>query len=62
MEQKGNMQASPAVRERPCLVCGRKFAVAGPYLRVCALCKESEEWQSGDDDFILHGLEAANDN
>lgn len=62
MEQNRNKPTLRAVRERPCLACGRKFATEGLYLRVCALCKESEEWQSGDDDFTLHPREAANDN
>lgn len=51
---------------RPCLACGQPFFAEGPFLRVCALCKESEEWLSGDADFALHTTPttkaAANDN
>lgn len=63
MEQNSNKRA-PASRvvPRPCLCCGTAFEAASPFLRVCPLCKESEEWQSGNVDFVQHERRAANDN
>jgi len=69
MEQNGNKrqnkrQNGPVakLRLRPCLGCGQAFLAEGPFLRICQICKESEEWQSGDCDVILHQGRAANDN
>nr|WP_298688810.1 hypothetical protein [uncultured Dongia sp.] len=65
MEQNSNKiqnERLPALRLRPCLGCGQWFLAEGPFLRICSLCKESEEWQSGDCDVVLHQGRAANDN
>lgn len=65
MEQNRNKrlgQQDTKPRKRPCLGCGAAFVAEGPFIRICGPCKESEEWQSGDADFALHGREAANDN
>jgi hypothetical protein len=65
MEQNSNKKQSGAPRRprtRPCLGCGQAFSAEGPFLRVCSQCKESEEWQSGDCDVVLHQGRAANDN
>ena len=62
MEQNINKQKAQACRrEVCCLGCGQTFVADGPFLRVCATCKESEEWQSGNCDIALHPA-AANDN
>jgi hypothetical protein len=66
MEQKGNIGKSrPADQRwrrtrRPCLLCGQGFRPGGPFIRICLPCKESEEWQSGNCDFVLSP--PANDN
>ena len=65
MEQTSNkskLRTTRKARRRPCLVCGQPFAVAGKFLRVCTMCKESEEWLSCDANFALHIGSAANDN
>jgi hypothetical protein len=62
MEQNRNKQASEQPQSRLCLACHRPFATSGPFLRICQTCKESEEWQSGDNDFAVHTKGAANDN
>jgi hypothetical protein len=65
MEQNSNKKQRghlPKLRLRPCLGCGQAFLAEGPFLRICQLCKESEEWQSGDCDVVLHQGSAANDN
>lgn len=59
MEQKGNMSGWSGARKSKCLCCDRAFLSPGPFLRICPACKESEEWQSGNCDFVLN---AANDN
>lgn len=62
MEQNRNKRkAKWRPRQVKCLGCGLAFRAESPFLRVCALCKESEEWQSGDCDIALHPV-AANDN
>jgi Zn finger protein HypA/HybF involved in hydrogenase expression len=58
MEQSRNITRQ-ARREGKCLCCGQPFPASGPFLRVCPACKASEEWQSGNCDFVLV---AANDN
>ncbi|MBI2253014.1 MAG: hypothetical protein HYU58_00190 [Proteobacteria bacterium] len=64
MEQNRNKdQSSPWAGLRRCLNCGSGFVARSPYLRVCDLCKEGEEWQSGNVDFVGHPAPApANDN
>ncbi|WP_374656144.1 hypothetical protein [Dongia sp.] len=63
MEQKSNKRRKrAAAAKRPCLACGTAFTAETPFLRICPLCKESEEWQSGNTDFALHEKEPANDN
>lgn len=65
MEQNSNIQIErrdTGPKMRPCLGCGAAFVAEGPFIRICPTCKESEEWQSGEADFALHGREAANDN
>jgi hypothetical protein len=63
MEQNSNKRArATRVALRSCLCCGAAFAAESPYLRVCPLCKESEEWQSGNVDFVQHERRPANDN
>jgi hypothetical protein len=63
MEQNRNKHmAAQLVRTRCCLGCHRSFTAEGPFLRICPLCKQSEEWLSGDGDFALHAMGAANDN
>lgn len=63
MEQNSNkrLRASCAIL-RSCLCCGAAFAAESPYLRVCPLCKEGDEWQSGNVDVVQHERRAANDN
>lgn len=62
MEQKGNKRkARWRAHAVKCLGCGEDFVAAGPFLRICPACKESEEWQSGDCDIALHPV-VANDN
>jgi len=64
MEQIGNNEKVPAAgsrrRTRACLACGAGFRPASRFIRICPSCKESEEWQSGNCDFVLQP--AANDN
>lgn len=63
MEQNSNKRSRPSrVAMRPCLGCGAAFVAESPFLRICPLCKESEEWLSGNVDFTLHSQNAANDN
>ena len=53
MEQNSNIRKitdRPGRIRRRCLNCGGSFVALSPFLRVCPLCKESEEWQSGNDD------------
>jgi len=63
MEQNRNKnQPAIWVSMRRCLNCGGSFVALSPYLRVCDLCKEGEEWQSGNSDIVGHQPKAANDN
>jgi len=63
MEQNSNKEPSGLwVGVRRCLCCGGTFVAMSPYLRVCDLCKGSEEWQSGNVDIVRHRPVAANDN
>lgn len=67
MEQNSNIKGRerrvkcPAAR-RSCLCCGGSFVSDSPYLRVCELCKDSDEWRSGNVDIALHPRSPANDN
>jgi len=61
MEQNINKQGN--IRRLACLGCGQRFRSEGPFQRICPSCKESEEWQRGDSDVVLHPPRpAANDN
>ncbi|WP_374382962.1 hypothetical protein [Dongia sp.] len=70
MEQNSNKRkiarvgiGHPGRIQRRCLQCGGSFVTLSPFLRVCPLCKESEEWQSGNDDVPFnHPRRPANDN
>lgn len=62
MEQNSNKKQAQARLTAKCLCCGQGFKPGGPFLRICATCKESEEWQSGNCDFVLAGIVVANDN
>lgn len=49
-QMKGTARSRPGRVRRRCLNCGGSFVTLSPFLRICPLCKESEEWQSGNDD------------
>ena len=37
--------AKAAAARRSCLACGQGFDSAGPHERICAACKDTEEWR-----------------
>lgn len=37
------------VLKRSCLKCSKEFETMGKFVRVCGLCKRSEEWQWGEE-------------
>ena len=61
MEQNINKHSN--VRRLACLGCGQRFRSDSPFQRICPACKESEAWQNGDSNVVLHKPQpAANDN
>jgi hypothetical protein len=38
-------RAKAADGRRSCLACGQGFASDGPHERICAPCKDTEEWR-----------------
>ena len=34
--------------KKKCLKCGRVFKSAGPYNRICSVCKNTLEWRHGE--------------
>ena len=38
-------RAKSTAKRRSCLACGQVFDSGGPHERICAACKDTEEWR-----------------